>query len=459
MEGKPGCRRVFLLIVTLASQFNLHKCDDFSDDFIYFNTDQAGPMILPPPGQELVRAPKLKATPEVRVQPMPVVVTTNVLGQGTTPVADLCSQRTSEGGWGYFPFPGSCTEYIQCDRGGSGHVETCAIGTFFNGRKCMRAEDVVCPFDPCKSLRTGATFTDGQTCHGYYRCYEGRSVPAMCTDGSAFNSMSGGCLEDPTCRQTTKEKHPCFAGTTLVIPGRPHMFYLWDGRKGVTEMRCPRGLWYNPTICTCDWIIPGQTFGKDGCGPLFHFPYAGSFLEVANRAPQSPNTAVSIYRKSALFAKGGEIVIWLMNDLDLDSEWALCFEFFTRVSGSGEVALVSNDWRGLPFTFKITHDPENHKVNGYFRMKDGRVVHLVVGGVSGKKPHFLRVAKQGDHMVMRVDNMRSANVKIAAGVASSPTPMVVGAANGCSGFQGFFDELKFFRCVPGDFFSDYKGLI
>ena len=23
-------------------------------------------------------------------------------------------------------------------------------------------------------------------------------------------------------------------------------------------MKCPRGTWYRPDICTCDWIIPGK---------------------------------------------------------------------------------------------------------------------------------------------------------------------------------------------------------
>jgi len=42
------------------------------------------------------------------------------------------------------------------------------------------------------------------------------------------------------------------------------MFYLWDGRDSVTEMKCPRGLWYNPYICSCDWVIPGQYVDSKG---------------------------------------------------------------------------------------------------------------------------------------------------------------------------------------------------
>ena len=39
---------------------------------------------------------------------------------------------------------------------------------------------------------------------------------------------------------------------------------------------------------------------------MFHFGYNGDFLEEYNQAPQAPNTAVSIYQKSALFSKGGK---------------------------------------------------------------------------------------------------------------------------------------------------------
>ncbi|KAH3770078.1 hypothetical protein DPMN_171358 [Dreissena polymorpha] len=46
-----------------------------------------------------------------------------------------------------------------------------------------------------------------------------------------------------------------------------------------------------------------------------------------------------------------------------------------------EVALVPNDWQGLPFTYKLTHHPVRHVVMGSFRMKDGSVVELVIVGV------------------------------------------------------------------------------
>ena len=76
----------------------------------------------------------------------------------------------------------------------------------------------------------------------------------------------------------------------------------------------------------------------------------------------------------------GQIVIWMMNDIDMDSEWALCFEFLTQ-SRDGEVAILSNDWSGLPFSYKITHRPAKGVIVGYFRLKDGTVAELVILGV------------------------------------------------------------------------------
>jgi hypothetical protein len=70
----------------------------------------------------------------------------------------------------------------------------------------------------------------------------------------------------------------------------------------------------------------------------------------------------------------------MMNDIDMDSQWALCFEFMTQAH-SGEVALVSNDWKKASFTYKITHIPDKNLVVGYFRMKDGTIAELVVMGV------------------------------------------------------------------------------
>ncbi|KAH3789963.1 hypothetical protein DPMN_168155 [Dreissena polymorpha] len=59
---------------------------------------------------------------------------------------DICSRQLSNGGWSYYPFPGSCTQYIHCGKHGNGFLETCAVGTFFDGAKCVRAEDVNCQF-------------------------------------------------------------------------------------------------------------------------------------------------------------------------------------------------------------------------------------------------------------------------------------------------------------------------
>ena len=73
-------------------------------------------------------------------------------------------------------------------------------------------------------------------------------------------------------------------------------------------------------------------------------------------------------------------MVWMMNDIDMDSEWAMCFEFLSQVH-TGEVALLSNDWKSSSFTYKITFVPQKHLVMGYFRMKDGGVVELVIAGV------------------------------------------------------------------------------
>ncbi|KAK3587502.1 hypothetical protein CHS0354_003645 [Potamilus streckersoni] len=300
-------------------------------------------------------------------------------------------------------------------------------------------------------------YPDGQTCYGYYICMKGRSKSGMCPTTFAFNSLKGGCVPDTNCLQPSSLRHPCFPGTAVPVPEEPTMFYLWNGAKIFTPMTCPKGLWYNPVICSCDWIIPGKNF-YSVCQPMFSFSFEKSFLEDYNRVPQDPNTHVAIYQKSARFTKGGRIAIWMMNDLDLDSEWAMCFEFMTHIY-NGEVALVSDDWKDKGFTYKITYIPEKALVKGYFRMKDDSIADLTIVGVDPNLPHFLRVAKIGPKLKMRVDNTAPAAVLTKSGVSPTKSPMVIGAANDCEGFEGFFDELKFFRCIPDDFFDDYKSKI
>ena len=40
------------------------------------------------------------------------------------------------------------------------------------------------------------------------------------------------------------------------------MFYLLDGHDDAIPMICPEGLWYNPRICSCDWLIAGKGVQK-----------------------------------------------------------------------------------------------------------------------------------------------------------------------------------------------------
>lgn len=70
----------------------------------------------------------------------------------------------------------------------------------------------------------------------------------------------------------------------------------------------------------------------------------------------------------------------MMNDIDMDSEWALCFEFLTQ-SRDGQVAILSNDWGAFPFSYKIVHLPSKGIIVAYFRMKDGSIAELVIIGV------------------------------------------------------------------------------
>ncbi|KAL4231607.1 hypothetical protein ACF0H5_009187 [Mactra antiquata] len=451
-------KHLVLFLMTLCNT-RLVLCDVLDDDgFISVDSDLDDMSFLPAmTSHPVVPEPDVVVVVDSELPYTKYDHIKTLTGRKTSYLSALCRRMMIDRGWGYYPFPGSCNQYIHCDKTGNGFLETCAVGTFFNGKKCMRAEDVICSFDPCRTLPNGHHYSDGQTCYGHYKCYKGHSVSGICPNGFAFNSIKQGCLPDSTCIQPSGYMDPCFAGTTLPFPGQPHLFYLWDGRESVTEMECPRGLWYNPHVCSCDWVIPGELMTKKNvCNPMFHFGYSGNFLEEYNKAPQVPNTEVSIYKKSALFNEGGQILIWMMNDIDMNNEWALAFEFMTQ-SYDGEVALVSNDWKNMPFTYKITHIPDKHLAVAYFRMKDNSIAELIVMGVKPNIPHYLRVSKHGDILKMRVDNMPPAVVTIKAGVASSPTPMVIGAARGCHGFRGFFDELKFFRCIPPTFFDDYFG--
>ena len=70
----------------------------------------------------------------------------------------------------------------------------------------------------------------------------------------------------------------------------------------------------------------------------------------------------------------------MMNDIELGSEWALCFEFMTQSYG-GEVGLLSNDWKGNQFTYKITHIPSKKLIKAHFRMTDGSIAELIIVGV------------------------------------------------------------------------------
>lgn len=113
---------------------------------------------------------------------------------------------------------------------------------------------------------------------------------------------------------------------------------------------------------------------------MFHFKYNGNFLEKHNRVQQLPTTGVALFRKSVLFNRGGKIIIWAMNNMDLDGDFSLCFEFMTKTF-DGEIALISNDFEDAHFTYKLTFIPALGVVKGYFVLRDGSVATLDVVGV------------------------------------------------------------------------------
>ncbi|KAJ8316903.1 hypothetical protein KUTeg_004807 [Tegillarca granosa] len=337
-------------------------------------------------------------------------------------IPGVCDVQQTQGGWNYRPVEGSCNQYLTCDEQNKAFLMTCSHGTFYNTRKCRRAEEVDCPYDPCRHLPHGAAYNDGQSCYGFYVCKKGKSFYKTCKNGFTFHPHKQMCIPDYTCKRDNLV-HPCAFGTTYPVMGRSDMFFLFDGHHRFTPMKCPDGLWYNPGLCTCDWVVPGEKiYGK--CKPLFHFSYDGNFLENWNRVQQVPNSHVSIFQKSAIFSKGGKVIIWTLNDMELNNDFSFCFEFMAK-NQFGETALISNDYNKVPFTYKLTFIPETGVVKG-LRCYDRRF------------------------------SSRSYSCWCGAGLAPNNSPLVVGAAQGCQGFVGYFDELKFFRCMPKGFFKDYK---
>ena len=118
--------------------------------------------------------------------------------------------------------------------------------------------------------------------------------------------------------------------------------------------------------------------------------YDGNFLEKYNRIQQVPTKGVALFGKSALFDRGGKIVIWAMNNLDLDSDFALCFEFQVQAT-KGEIALLSNDFNKIDFTYKITYTPSRRAVRAYVCLKDGTMADLTVLGVVSKTMECLYI--------------------------------------------------------------------
>ena len=61
--------------------------------------------------------------------------------------------------------------------------------------------------DPCRKLPNGRRYSDAQTCYGYYKCLNGKSVTGICPNGFAFNAVKQGCIPDLTCSQPTGLLH------------------------------------------------------------------------------------------------------------------------------------------------------------------------------------------------------------------------------------------------------------
>ncbi|KAH3770077.1 hypothetical protein DPMN_171357 [Dreissena polymorpha] len=68
-------------------------------------------------------------------------------------------------------------------------------------------------------MKTGKTYTDGQTCNGFFRCSEGRSLPSSCSQCHSYNVLRGGGLSDFSCMQASLNTHRTYACLYYAVSG------------------------------------------------------------------------------------------------------------------------------------------------------------------------------------------------------------------------------------------------
>ncbi|XP_046565934.1 LOW QUALITY PROTEIN: uncharacterized protein LOC124274613, partial [Haliotis rubra] len=322
-------------------------------------------------------------------------------------------------------------------------LQTCARGTFFDGKKCRHAEEVDCKDDPCKRHPPGYAYSDGAYCYGYYICERRRSVYRRCRQGFAFRGKR--CIRSPSCKQYSwKHKGLGCPPHVNPYPGNPTKFYLAGAGGVIYKMPCPDGLLFNPRKCACDW---GFHPPKQRCSALFNFMFNGNTLDEFNKASLTTCGPVAPSYDKVRFDKGGYAVIWMMDGLDLDSMFALTFFFHYLGKDKGEVALMANDFKDdLYFTLKMTLDTVRGEVIARMEGKDGRKMVLVVKGVAPHLKHRVWLSKYKSAILLKVDNLPPTKVVHGAGIKIKNSPLVVGMSHGTKGFVGFMDNIRLTRC-------------
>ncbi|KAH3715884.1 uncharacterized protein LOC127856589 isoform X2 [Dreissena polymorpha] len=165
----------------------------------------------------------------------------------------------------YIAHPNDCFRFVICtptERGGM-HAQDmpCAFGTKWSSAEpgCGGYDIVDCMHDRCRSGDVSSYLHEDNNCRTYWRCANGRSVPACCEKYRKFvqiNSTHGECVNDATCESVCPLMNDATCRSGIIqasnFPDGNCLTY-WNCTSGHPHpVCCPQGQGFNVFTSACD---------------------------------------------------------------------------------------------------------------------------------------------------------------------------------------------------------------